>query len=1211
MADRRTPVLYLAPYVDIGGADKGTIDWFRFLDRDRFRPSLITTQPSLNRRLAEIAPYADELWELPQLMRGDDFPRFILAFIQSRGVELVHIMNSRLGFDLLPDVAALEERPKIVVQLHTEEPSPGGHFQYVTTRYGNLVDAFSVSSHALSRRLAAYEVASRKRRVIRTGVDAEREFCPGRVKPIDGLDSGRFQILFPARLAPEKDPLLMLEVATRAREAGLDFQIQVVGDGGLSTVLREEIASRGLEREVILNGASLEVARWYAACDAVLLTSHFEGLPYVAYEAMAMALPVIAPAFPGIVELVTPQTGILVADRGDIQAYVDAFEALVGDPARRARMGEAARARVCAQHSLERMGSDHVALYEDLLQDRPISARRSSQLANGRAHHHRSSSEAFRGRRPGTSPLVSVIVPCLNHGRYLPDCLHSVASQTYRPIETIVVDDGSSDPETLSVLSRLEAERRVIVVRLRENRGPAAARNAGIRRATGRYVLPLDADDLLMPNAICDLVEQLSNAGEQIGFVYPNLQFFGNRSGYLEAPRYDLHALLEENYCGSAALFDREVFDQGFRYPEDIILGPEDWDFVLSLAEAGIYGQPARAKSVLHRRVGFNRSDLARTSLDFEAVAAARHPRLFEAQAQIKGEWNPSLTVVALDPIAGSLGESMPNLLTAAASQTCPDFELITRTSAELGPTELGARLRRIPCELAGSRAQALRQALAVARGRYVLAAYGSPAGLLADRALVEKVLRIMQGYGGMLALALAEAVAEGSPFRLLADQEVAAATLGAVCWTARGQAAPSPALHLPNGRPIETLAGMIAAQVPVQWRHLPRLDSWSPIAGEDGAGAQLGEPLHSRMGDLAKAEPALPQSPPGFTGSLGSQAPWRPPETRVLYRHRHSPSGRYLYSNSEDPPPDSVLDMALGALRQHPLQGTVSLVCASGERALAIGEPREQDDPSLLGFMEQAPLPLLDELRLARHRRTGEEVLLAGSADPLVNETDAPRTIGYIEPYPIHPRLLPHLDVGYGLLGLVRTVDYDARRHRYGAGQFPAGVPAGELGALLAEHAPDTDPLWIDDQGQVTVAGRTLTNGRPSLRGAMQWTAAPLTWSGMGRFTPKLRASARRAYDSTRFLMSARANGAHPGDPAGYLLRSATPRSVPLYAAVHPVTGDQLLSNTTGEPTSLGYHHITLLGYLVAQAPVTGRRGEIRVAAPWASRFGLPAVSV
>src|SRR5581483_688530 len=192
MNDGRIPILYLAPWVDIGGSDKGTIDWFRLLDRDRFSANLITTQPSRNRRLAEVAPFATEVWDLPELLQGAEFPRFILAFIHSRRIKVLHIMNSRLGFELLPDISALPSPPRVVVQFHVEETDRSGYVRYVTTRYGNLVDAFSVSSQALSARLDAYEIPSAKRRVIHTNVDAEREFAPFRAEPTRPLSPDAF-----------------------------------------------------------------------------------------------------------------------------------------------------------------------------------------------------------------------------------------------------------------------------------------------------------------------------------------------------------------------------------------------------------------------------------------------------------------------------------------------------------------------------------------------------------------------------------------------------------------------------------------------------------------------------------------------------------------------------------------------------------------------------------------------------------------------------------------------------------------------------------------------------------------------------------------------------------------------------------------------------------------------------------------------------------
>ena len=183
----RVPVLYLAPWVDYGGSDTGTIEWFRWLDRERYRPSLITTQPSPNRRLTAVEPYAAEVWALPDLMPASEFPGFILDFIHSRGVRVVHIMNSRLAYNLLPDLRRLPTPPVTVVQLHVEEPDRSGYVRYVCTRYGNLVDAFTPVSQHLADALVGYEVPRSRCRVIHLGVDAEWTFSPARVRPVEGL----------------------------------------------------------------------------------------------------------------------------------------------------------------------------------------------------------------------------------------------------------------------------------------------------------------------------------------------------------------------------------------------------------------------------------------------------------------------------------------------------------------------------------------------------------------------------------------------------------------------------------------------------------------------------------------------------------------------------------------------------------------------------------------------------------------------------------------------------------------------------------------------------------------------------------------------------------------------------------------------------------------------------------------------------------------
>lgn len=92
---------------------------------------------------------------------------------------------------------------------------------------------------------------------------------------------------------------------------------------------------------------------------------------------------------------------------------------------------------------------------------------------------------------------VSVIIPLYNKGKYIERALSSVLAQTFPPLEIIVVDDGSTDDGTERVLKLNSSE--IILIR-QENRGPGAARNIGMAKAMGKYVVFLDADDEWLPS---------------------------------------------------------------------------------------------------------------------------------------------------------------------------------------------------------------------------------------------------------------------------------------------------------------------------------------------------------------------------------------------------------------------------------------------------------------------------------------------------------------------------------------------------------------------------------------------------------------------------------------------------------------------------------------------------------------------------------------
>src|SRR5512143_4014499 len=97
-----------------------------------------------------------------------------------------------------------------------------------------------------------------------------------------------------------------------------------------------------------------------------------------------------------------------------------------------------------------------------------------------------------------SEPLVSVVMPVYNGARYLRQALESALNQTYRPLEIIVVDDGSTD-ETSAILAEFGSRIRAI---RQKNPGSAAARNAALQAAHGEIIAFLDADDLWLPQKL-------------------------------------------------------------------------------------------------------------------------------------------------------------------------------------------------------------------------------------------------------------------------------------------------------------------------------------------------------------------------------------------------------------------------------------------------------------------------------------------------------------------------------------------------------------------------------------------------------------------------------------------------------------------------------------------------------------------------------------
>lgn len=189
--------------------------------------------------------------------------------------------------------------------------------------------------------------------------------------------------------------------------------------------------------------------------------------------------------------------------------------------------------------------------------------------------------------------LVSTIIPVFNRPQRLVEAVNSVLAQDYRPVEIIIVDDGSTD-ETATVAERLASEHREVRVVRRANGGPGRARETGRSQVQGEFIQHLDSDDLLLPGKFSAQVAGL-RARPECGVSYGWTQY-RRADGTLDQARWKptgheacklFPSFLRERWWETATpLFRRQVCDEVGPWSEQWL--EEDWEYDCRVAALGV-----------------------------------------------------------------------------------------------------------------------------------------------------------------------------------------------------------------------------------------------------------------------------------------------------------------------------------------------------------------------------------------------------------------------------------------------------------------------------------------------------------------------------------------------------------------------------------------------------------------------------------------------
>lgn len=240
-------------------------------------------------------------------------------------------------------------------------------------------------------------------------------------------------------------------------------------------------------------------------------------------------------------------------------------------------------------------------------------------------------------------PLVSIIIPCYNHARFLAESVESVKRQTYKNVEIIVVDDGSTD-ETKAVSESIEGIRYIY----QGNQGLSAARNTGFQNSKGDYLVFLDADDYLYPDALRINVEHLQQN--------PAWAFVSGWHDKVDEWKYPIekdglsviHAdhymhFLQGNYIGmhAAVMYSRWVLNE-FRF-DTSLKACEDYDLYLRITRK--YPVGCHDKNMAAYRIHGNNMSASIPFMLKSALCVLESQKVYLKNQQEKQAWNNGLAI--------------------------------------------------------------------------------------------------------------------------------------------------------------------------------------------------------------------------------------------------------------------------------------------------------------------------------------------------------------------------------------------------------------------------------------------------------------------------------------------------------------------------------------------------------------------------------------
>lgn len=314
--EKKKNVLFLFPWMVIGGADVFNLEMIKRLDKDKYSSYVLTTLPSKNELRQDFEQYATAVYDMAGFLEVSDYLNFIDYIIESRNIDVVFVSNSKHGYSSIPYIKSKHPNVFVVDYVHSVDfkDSRFGFGGY-TYEFDAFIDKTLTCNNFTNNQLKD-NFKKKNVETVYIGTDVDK-FNPDNFNKNDlltkyGIPENKKVVTFLARLSEEKRPNLFVKIADKLLKERNDLYFLIAGDGGLFNSVSKDIKKCGISSYVKMLGPTNTPEEIYAISDLTVNCSRLEGLALTSFESLAMGVPVVSTNVGGQTELIDDKVGYVV-----------------------------------------------------------------------------------------------------------------------------------------------------------------------------------------------------------------------------------------------------------------------------------------------------------------------------------------------------------------------------------------------------------------------------------------------------------------------------------------------------------------------------------------------------------------------------------------------------------------------------------------------------------------------------------------------------------------------------------------------------------------------------------------------------------------------------------------------------------------------------------------------------------------------------------